>query len=187
MKLKVHVAADQLIQWWDGYVYCKSKEVRKIDQDTRYDLSMFFLESEGFLVRKEEGGDVATLELPIAAPSKWQELDQFRDVVLEEMSISEDQLKAYVETIMHGWTMENFKKSMLEIHGVLEMFVDGIVDGARWTGEGLLEFKMTPFGAQVSGFREGDEFGSPIGRQHLGPAQFIGPIFVLNPNSHATR
>jgi hypothetical protein len=185
MKLKVHVAADQLIQWWDGYVYGKSKEVRKIDEKARYDLSMFFLESEGVLLQKK-GGEVATLELPIAAPSKWKELDQFRYVECNEMSISDEQLKIYVETIMDGWTRKNFKKCVQEMHGVLEMFVDGVLDDAQWTDEGLLEFKIAPLGARISGFRGGGEYVSPIGRRHLGPAELIGPIFVPDSNSQAT-
>ena len=97
MKSKVHVAADQLAQWWDGYICDKSRKLRRITQSARYRLAMLFLESEGFLVRDDGmGGDVAVLELPIAAPARWRELGQFRYIEGDEISISDEQLKTYM-------------------------------------------------------------------------------------------
>jgi hypothetical protein len=94
MKLKVHVAADQLTQWWDGYICGKSEKMRRIIQSTRYYLAMSFLKSEGFLVLKDVlGDDVATWELPTTAPSRWRELDQFRHIERDEISISDEAVK----------------------------------------------------------------------------------------------
>jgi hypothetical protein len=165
MKFKVHVAADQLTQWWDGYICGKSEKVRRIIQSTRYYLAMSFLESEGFLVQKDVlGDDVATWELPTAAPTRWRELDQFRHVDRDELSISDEQLKIYIDAMIDGWTRKNFKKCLLEIDGVLELFADGIVEFAQWTSEGLLVFKATPLGAEKFGLSEGEVYQSPIGR-----------------------
>jgi hypothetical protein len=90
MTLKVHVAADQVTQWWDEYVCGKSKKARSIVQGARYYLAMSFLRSEGFLVRKDElGHDTATWELGAAASSRLKKLDQFRHVERDEVSISD--------------------------------------------------------------------------------------------------
>ena len=65
MKLKVHVAADQLTQWWDGYICGKSEKLETIIQSNRYYLAMLFLESEGFLVRKDEFGNDVDPRQPV--------------------------------------------------------------------------------------------------------------------------
>ena len=175
MLLKVHVAADQFTQWWDGYIWDKSEKVGRIVKSARYYLAMSFLKSEGFLVQKDVlGDDVATWELPTAAPSRWRDLDQFRYVERDEMSISDEQFKIYIEAMVDGSTRKNFKKCLLEIEGVLDLFADGIVDCAQWTSEGLLVYKVTPLGAEKSGLREGDVYQSPIGRR-----LFLGPATIL--------
>jgi hypothetical protein len=186
MTLKVHVAADQLTQWWDGYVCGKSTKASRIIQIARYYLAMSFLKSEGFLVQDVLGSDVATWELPTAAPSRWRDLDQFRYVERDEMSISDKQLKIYIEAMIDGWTRKNFKKCLLEIDGVLELFADGVlelfadgvVDCAEWTSEGLLEFKVTPLSAEKFGLRESDVYQSPIGRRLSRPIHLNGPTVV---------
>jgi hypothetical protein len=168
MKFKVHVAADQLTQWWDGFICGKSKEVSRINQSNRYFLTMLFLKSEGFLVQKDASGDdVATWEVSTAAPSRWRELDQFRHIERDEISISDEEFKIYINAMIDGWTRKNFKKCLVEIDGVLELFADGTVEGAHWSGEGLLKFKVTPLGAEKSGLRESDVYQSPIGRRLL--------------------
>jgi hypothetical protein len=167
MKLKVHVAADQLTQWWDQYACRKSKKARAIIDGTRYYQAMIFLETEGFLVHKYEARDdivsSVTWELPTAAPLNWRSLDKFRLVERDPMAINDEEFKTYVGTLINGWSRKSWEKCINDISEVLELIADGYAESIRWTDEGRLEFKATPLGVE-RGLDDSEVYESVVGQ-----------------------
>lgn len=166
MTISIHVAADQMAQWWDSYVCRRSKKLRSIAPISRYYLALRVLESSGVLTRTASlEGDL--FDLPNKAPEKLQNpiLGQIRRLVDDYVAdVSTAEMTRYMGAIMDGLERARaVKECGMTVNLVLNMIAHGDIEVIGWDAEGLLEVRATEQGAQKTGMARGELFLLAVG------------------------
>ena len=167
MSVSVHVAADQMAQWWDGYVCRKSKGLRRIAPISRYYMALLALEASGLLKSTSEGDENKFFGLPEEAPERWRRpsLERIRRTLNEVEDVSSRNRKLYIDAIKKGMgRLKDLKEGARMVTAVVNLIAEGDFEVIGWDAEGILEVVATAQGAEKRGMSQGEVFLSAVGR-----------------------
>jgi hypothetical protein len=185
MAISVNVAADQLAQYWDGYICETSKELSKISPMSRYHMALFTFEMIEVLKVERLDND-KWFDLSERTPEWMKKLgtSEIRRVI-DDAEVSTDQsMRKYVESLMEAIKPKAIENCLRALQAILGMIAKGDADVIGWDAKGNLEFSITRQGAMNTGARQGKVFLSVIGRMAAGqydPLASTYDRFVLRP------
>jgi hypothetical protein len=167
MSVSVHVAADQMAQWWDGYVCRKSSRLRSIAPISRYYMALLALEATGILKGTSDGDGNEFFGLPDEAPESWKEpsLDRIRRTFDDVEDVSSRNMKLYIEAINKGMARtKDLKEGARVVSAFVNLIAKGDFEVIGWDAEGVLEVRATRQGAEKMGMSQGEVFLSAVGQ-----------------------
>lgn len=166
MSVSVHVAADQMAQWWDGYVCRKSKRLRRIAPISRYYMALLALEGIGILKSTSEGDENKFFGLPEDAPERWKKpsLNRIHRTLDEVDDVSNRNRKLYIDAMKKGMgRLKDLKEGARVVSAFVNLIAEGDFEVIGWDAQGVLEVGATAQGAEKRGMSQGTVFLSAVG------------------------
>jgi hypothetical protein len=145
--LSIHVGADQLAQWLDGYACKQSEEFLKIPLETRHYMSLLFLEDEIGMVKRTGDSDhheVEYWDISDGAPPAWRsKRANIRRLIHHVDVVSNRQMSKYAEVLSRGLSRKITAAKCIRMVGTLIFMIDsGDVELIGWDKIGRLEFRV---------------------------------------------